>query len=274
VFADRGQVEQVVVNLALNARDAMPHGGRLTIEAANTELDAEYTRTHPDLQPGAYVVLAVSDTGVGMSEEVKAHVFEPFFTTKERGKGTGLGLSTVYGIVRQSGGQVTFYTELGRGTTFRVYLPAASTGRQVEARPVVSGEVRHGQETILVVEDDPAVRSLASRLLQRWGYRVLVAPGGPEALEISRAEAEPIDLLLTDVVMPRMGGREVANQLSMERPGLKVLYMSGYTDNAVLNNGILEKEVAFIQKPFTPGALTEKVRDVLEGDSRTRTASE
>jgi PAS domain S-box-containing protein len=263
VYADRSQVEQVVLNLALNGRDAMPEGGRLTIETANAELDEPYVRQHADVRAGSYVVLAVSDTGTGISAEARAHIFEPFFTTKERGKGTGLGLSTVYGIVKQSGGHVTFYSEPGRGTTFRVYLPAANRAEGVQARRPVAGDECRGHETVLLVEDDPAVRGLASKLLERWGYRVLVAPGGAEAIERSRAEAGPIDLLLTDVVMPRIGGREVADQLVRERPGLKVLFMSGYTENAIVHHGVLDPGVALIQKPFSPAAFGRKVREVL-----------
>jgi PAS domain S-box-containing protein len=264
IYADRGQIEQVVLNLVLNARDAMPAGGRLTIETANAELDGDYVSRHPEARPGPFVMLAVTDTGAGLTPEAREHVFEPFFTTKARGRGTGLGLSTVYGIVRQSGGHVTFSSETGRGTTFRVYLPADRDAVPAASRQPHAGEACHGRETILLAEDDSSVRGLASKLLASWGYRVLVAEGGAEAIELSHAETAPIDLLLTDVVMPRVGGRDVANQLVQERPGLKVLFMSGYTEDAIVHQGVLDSDVELIQKPFSPDALGRKIREVLD----------
>jgi two-component system, cell cycle sensor histidine kinase and response regulator CckA len=272
VSADPGQIEQVIMNLAVNARDAMPKGGVLTIETANVELDRHYAGRHIAVKPGRYILLAVSDTGAGMDAATQARLFEPFFTTKASGKGTGLGLSTVFGIVKQSGGSVEVYSEPGRGTSVKVYLPridqAATIDDAASAR-----EATRGTETILLVEDDEMVRTLVRETLHRAGYKILDAPGPLEAKKMSEQFKPPIQLMITDVVMPKISGRDLAEQLSKRRPEMKVLYMSGYTDNAVLNSGILEKEVSFIQKPFTPAALMEKVRDVLE-DHRTRTATE
>ena len=264
VNADRGQLEQVLLNLAINARDAMPGGGRLTIETTNREVDADYVRTHPDAHEGPHVVLSVVDNGIGMTSEIQAHVFEPFFTTKERGRGTGLGLSTVYGIVRQSGGHVTFASEPGAGTRFDVFLPAISrqSARPRVARP--SPEAQRGTETVLLVEDDTAVRTLTWALLTRWGYSVLQASGGEEALELSRQRSATIHLLLTDVVMPRLGGKDLADLLQAERPGLRVLFMSGYTEDALGSQGVLAPGVHLLQKPFSPDALARKLREVLD----------
>jgi hypothetical protein len=262
VLADRGQIEQVILNLALNARDAMPTGGQLTIETANVELDEEYTTQHAGVVPGRYVMLAVSDTGVGMDEETKMHLFEPFFSTKGPGRGTGLGLPTVYGIVKQSGGNIWVYSEPGQGAAFKIYLP------RVEAAPTAEGPAklaaRGGSETILLVEDAKSVRTVTRRLLEAYGYTVLEASGGADALRVARDHRGPIDLLLTDIVMPGVSGTEVARQLAELRPGVRVLYMSGYTDNAIVHHGVLDPGIAFLQKPFTREGLAHKVREVLE----------
>ncbi len=273
VSADPGQIEQVLMNLVVNARDAMPRGGVLTVETANVELDDNYAGRHVGVKKGPYVLLAVSDNGSGMDEATRARLFEPFFTTKSSGKGTGLGLSTVFGIVRQSGGSVEVYSEPGRGTSVKVYLPRIDQPAPAEnerSEPVVT----RGTETILLVEDDDMVRHLVKETLEREGYRVIDAPGPLEARKLSDQYKSPIQLLITDVVMPKVNGRELADQLLSRRPDMKVLYMSGYTDNAVLNSGILQKDVAFLQKPFTPARLSTKVREVLEGDGRTRGATE
>ncbi len=263
VKADPGQIEQVIVNLAVNARDAMPEGGKLTIETANVELDEEYAKRHIAVQPGRYVMLSMSDTGVGMTPEVRERIFEPFFTTKEKGKGTGLGLSTVYGIVKQSGGNVWVYSEPGQGTTFKIYLPQVDEPLE-ELKEEVVKEVSRGHETILLVEDEDVVRKLAVRVLKRQGYKVLEAPDGGKAFMLCEAYKEPIHLILTDVVMPGMSGRKLVDRLKVIHPEIKVLYMSGYTDNAILHHGILEPGTNFIQKPFTVESLPRKVREVLD----------
>ncbi|HKA02275.1 MAG TPA: ATP-binding protein [Candidatus Solibacter sp.] len=263
VNADPGQIEQVLMNLVVNARDAMPRGGTLTIETGNVNLDENYTRSQVALKPGPYVLIAVSDTGTGMDDNTKAHAFEPFFTTKAPGRGTGLGLSTVFGIVRQSGGAVDIYSAPGKGTSAKVYLPRIDQPEIVES-PQRDKESRKGTETILVAEDDDMVRSLVKETLSRNGYEVLDAAGPLEAQKLAESHRGQIHLLITDVVMPKINGRDLAARVSRKRPNLKVLYMSGYTDGAVVNNGILRKEVAFLQKPFTPAALAEKVREVLE----------
>jgi PAS domain S-box-containing protein len=262
VRADPSQVEQVLLNLAVNARDAMPAGGFLTIETANVELDGEFAQTHPELKmSGEFVVLAVSDSGTGMDEATKARIFEPFFTTKELGKGTGLGLSTVYGIVKQSGGYVWCYSEPGAGTAFKIYLPrVAEEAGTIAPRPA-SLDLR-GSETILLVEDEETLANLARRVLLKHGYRVLTASSGATAREVA-AEQPGIDLLLTDVVMPGMSGRELADELQRRFPDLKVLFMSGYTDDAIVHQGFLDPGLAFLQKPFTPYGLAKKVREVL-----------
>jgi len=262
VRADPSQVEQVLLNLAVNARDAMPAGGSLTIETANVELDGEFAQTHPEVRmSGEFVVLAVSDSGTGMDEATRARIFEPFFTTKELGKGTGLGLSTVYGIVKQSGGYVWCYSEPGAGTVFKIYLPrVAEDASNVAPRPATA-DLR-GSETILLVEDEETLANLARRVLLKQGYRVLTASSGAAAREVA-AEHPGIDLLLTDVVMPGMSGRDLADELQRRFPGLKVLFMSGYTDDAIVHQGFLDPGLAFLQKPFTPDGLARKVREVL-----------
>jgi CheY-like chemotaxis protein len=262
---DPHQFEQVLLNLALNSRDAMPCGGSLAVETGNVKLEPLYCRTHPGIEPGDYVMLAVTDTGLGMDAETKSHVFEPFFTTKEVGKGTGLGLSTVFGIVKQSGGGVLAYSEPGQGTTFKVYVPASSKGGpQAQASPQ-EGETQRGTETILVVEDETAVRELIVRILAQAGYRVAHADsvrGVDTALE--DAGGTP-DLLLTDLVLPGgANGREVAEMLLERQPGLRVLYMSGYTRDSVVHDGRLDEGIEFLEKPFAPGTLLRKVRAVLD----------
>jgi signal transduction histidine kinase/ActR/RegA family two-component response regulator len=268
IKADAGQVEQVIMNLAVNARDAMPDGGRLTIETCNVELDAEYVRHHATVATGSYVMLAVSDNGCGMSDEVKAHLFEPFYTTKERGKGTGLGLATVYGIVKKSGGHVWAYSELGVGTTFKAYFPRVTDQVAAGGKRPPMRELPTGTETILLVEDEDAVRRLTREVLGRQGYRVLDAGNGAEALAMWRATAEPVHLLVTDLIMPEMNGRDLVSELSLKHPALKVLYISGYTDRAIVLNGTLAPNAAFLQKPFTPEALTRAVRQVLDGETK------
>ncbi|MHC5034561.1 MAG: ATP-binding protein, partial [Planctomycetota bacterium] len=261
---DPAQFEQVVVNLAVNARDAMPEGGRLTIATANVVLDEEFVAEHVEMEPGEYVLLSVSDTGMGMSSEVKAHLFEPFFTTKRLGEGTGLGLATVHGIVKQSGGHIWVESEEGRGTIFTIYLPRTHDAKSALAYSKVEADVPSGSETILLVEDDPQVRELAHRVLQEQGYTVLEASNGEEALELLTSHTGPIDLLLTDVVMPGMSGKALADQLLRTQPDLRAIFMSGYTDEAIAHHGVLDPDVAFLQKPFSPTILARKVRDVLD----------
>jgi two-component system cell cycle sensor histidine kinase/response regulator CckA len=265
VEADAGQVEQILMNLAVNARDAMPTGGKLITETQNVELSEDFAgRYGYEVQPGRYVLLSVSDTGTGMSPEIRERIFEPFFTTK-KGQGTGMGLSTVYGIVKQSGGYIWVYSEEGRGTSFKIYLPRVD----IEAERPVHGpapEAPRRSATILLVEDEVAVRATARRMLERMGHTVLEASNGEEALRVHREHSEAIDILLTDVVMPIMGGRELAERLREERPDLRVLYTSGYTDEAVVRHGIVEGSAAFLQKPYQPAALAEKVADVLGGE--------
>ena len=264
VKADPGQIEQVILNLAVNARDAMPQGGKLTIETANVELDEDYARAHVVVGPGDYVMLAVSDSGCGMDAETQAHLFEPFFTTKEKGKGTGLGLATVYGIVKQSGGNIWVYSELGQGTTFKVYLPRVWEAAKTIAPGTPVDDAASDVETILLVEDEKAVRELAAWTLERNGYTVLAAGDAAEATQLAQRHERRIHLLLTDVEMPEVSGPQLAQRLASLRPGIKVLYMSGYTDDAVVHHGVLEPGVAFLQKPFTAADLARKVRQALE----------
>jgi PAS domain S-box-containing protein len=268
VKTDPGWMEQVIINLAVNARDAMPSGGKLIIETTNVELDESYAHSHVAMKPGRYVKLCVGDTGIGMSPEVREHLFEPFFTTKEKGKGTGLGLSTVYGIVMQSGGNIWVYSEPDLGTTFKIYLPRVDESFEEMREKVTREELPCGGETILVVEDEEDVRRLAVRVLERQGYTVLETSCGDDALVLSKERKEPIHMILTDVVMPRMSGRQLADQLLPLHPKMKVLYMSGYTDNAIVHHGVLEEGINYIQKPFTIDGLARKVREVLEKDSR------
>ncbi len=267
VRADAGQIEQVIMNLAVNARDAMPSGGKLTIETSNVTLDEDYARFHAPLRPGDYVMVAVSDTGAGMDAETQSHIFEPFFTTKGT-KGTGLGLSTVYGIIKQSGGYIWVYSEMGRGTTFKIYLPrVASTGEAAVAQlagPVEFRKVEPGTETILLVEDEANLRYLARQYLEKQGYKVIEAADGAVAMQIAVAHEKTIHLLLTDVIMPGMNGRELAQRISEIRPNVKILYMSGYTENVIGHNGMLDAGVRLLQKPFNLRDLKSRVREVLD----------
>ena len=264
IEADPGELEQVIMNLAINARDAMPTGGKLTIETANVELDEDYASHHFDVEPGPYVLLAVSDTGVGMEAETMRHIFEPFFTTKEEGKGTGLGLATVFGIVKQSGGDIHVYSEPSRGTTFKIYLSRTQAPVDRIEPVVVSTKPPRGSETILLVEDEELVRSLERKVLEASGYTVLEAHNVSHALELAQSHHGIIDLLLTDVVMPQLSGRELAERLTVRRPEMKILYASGYAADAITRHGVLEPGIAFLPKPLTPTSLARKVREVLD----------
>ena len=268
VRADPGQIEQVLMNLVVNARDAMPKGGKLTIETRNVDLDEEYAARHVAVKPGRYVQFAVSDTGCGMDAATQTRIFEPFFTTKEKGKGTGLGLSTVYGIVKQSGGNIWVYSEPGRGTTFKIYLPRdlSSSKRVTGSRLAAVPTPSTGTETIVVAEDEEAMRNIAKRILGEAGYTVLTAATASDALLTCEAHQGKVHLLLTDVVMPQMSGRVLAERLVLARPGIKVIYMSGYADDAILHHGTLAPGTHFIGKPFSAADLTKKVREVLDSD--------
>jgi two-component system cell cycle sensor histidine kinase/response regulator CckA len=274
IRADSSQMDQVVINLAVNARDAMPGGGELIIETSNVVLDEAYTSLQVDAKPGDHVLLSISDTGIGMDEDVKVHLFEPFFTTKSQGEGTGLGLATVFGIVKHGGGHIQVTSEVDQGTAFNIYLPRVQSPapgelrrdprRDLHALPMERG----GTETVLVVEDERAVRDQAVLVLDSYGYHVLDAAGGEEALELSRSHEGPIDLLLTDVIMPGMNGRDLADLLQPERPETRVLYMSGYTGDVIANHGVLAGTASFLPKPFTLEDLLRKVRQVLDKGKR------
>jgi len=264
VKADPGQLEQVLMNLAVNSRDAMPQGGKLTLETSNVDLSEGYAAEHYPAQPGSYVMIAVTDTGTGMSEETQAHMFEPFFTTKEKGKGTGLGLATVYGIIKQSGGFIWVYSELEHGTTFKIYLPRVQESVDVAKAAAARPRAARGSETVLLAEDEAPVRAVARQVLERHGYTVLEAPSAEAALDIAVRYSGAIHLLLTDVIMPGLSGRELATRLADLRPEARVIFMSGYTDDAVTRHGVLEPGLAYLQKPFTPDALGQKVREVLD----------
>ncbi len=265
VKADSGHIGQLLMNLVVNSRDAMPNGGKLTIATNNAALDENFAHTHPGVIPGDYVMLSVSDTGTGMTDEVKAHLFEPFFTTKPKGKGTGLGLATCRTVVLQSGGHIGVESVLGLGTTFRIYLPRVEQALEVVARPVKSGPLQRGTETLMVVEDDPSLRQLARRVLEAEGYEVLAASNGQDALRAARHhKGSPIRLVVTDVIMPQMGGKVMAEWLKTTNPSLKILFTSGYTDDSFTQNGVLEPGVEFLPKPYTPTTLIWKVREMLD----------
>jgi CheY-like chemotaxis protein len=263
VVGDPAQLEQVLMNLVVNARDAMPDGGTLTIETSEAILDESYTRIHQGVRPGPHVVLSVSDTGKGIPPDVKEKIFEPFFTTKQKGQGTGLGLATVYGIVRQHNGHIFVYSEVDKGSVFKIYLPA-STERPEEEKLASSEAMPKGAETILVVDDDPSIVDIITQVLEPLGYHIRSAWDPREALELAKASSETIDLLLTDVIMPNLNGRQLAESLLKSRPGLRVIFMSGYTDNIMEHHGILRKGAMFVQKPIGPRRLAQVVRQVLD----------
>ncbi len=267
---DPSQLEQVILNLAVNARDAMPGGGKLTLETGNVVLDAEYCSTRPEVSPGEFAMLAVTDTGTGLSDSAKSHLFEPFFTTKERGKGTGLGLATVYGIVKQANGHIGVYSEPGRGTTFKVYLPRTQARIETQCSPDALDSAVGGNETILLAEDEPLVRSLTTETLRSLGYSVLEAANGADAIRVSAEHDGEIQLLITDVVMPQMSGKKLAEALAKTRPRMAVLFISGYTENAIVHHGVLDAHVQFLPKPFTHTALARKVRDLLDAQGGSR----
>ena len=263
VRADVGQFEQVVMNMVVNARDAMPDGGKLTIETSNVSLQTQ----QPDLKPGPHVLMAISDTGIGMTPETQSHIFEPFFTTKESGKGTGLGLATAYGIVKQSNGGIRVYSEPGQGTTFRIYLPRVDQPLEAAAAEPITVHSMNGTETVLVVEDDPEVRKLICEILRGRGYRVLETRTGDEAVQVAQSHQGPVQLVLTDVILPEISGPDIVKGVKQYKPGIRALYISGYTDEAVLRHGMLEKGVTFLSKPFMPEMLVRKVREVLDASS-------
>jgi signal transduction histidine kinase len=265
VKADAGQIEQVIMNIAINAHDAMPNGGKLTLETANVSFELESLGRCVELKAGDYVMLAISDTGTGMTEPVMARVFDPFFSTKGAGQGTGLGLATSYGIIKQSGGHISVYSEPGRGTTFKIYLPPVEPENEAAVPPLHPPHLPSGTETILLVEDDPALREMAATLLRRLGYTVFTAANGIEALSLKQQRgAGHIDLLFTDVVMPHMSGKELADRMRALYPPTRILYTSAYTENAIVHQGVLDRGVSLLQKPFTPSALAHKVRELLD----------
>jgi CheY-like chemotaxis protein len=266
ISADPGQIEQVMMNLAVNARDAMPEGGGLTIETADVDLDDVFVAQHRGARAGKHVLIAVSDTGSGMDEETRTHLFEPFFTTKPFGKGTGLGLATVYGVVKQSRGSIWVYSEPGKGSTFKIYLPFAK-GTAEPPPPPVDQQALRGTETVLVVEDKVEVRGVIEKTLRRHGYTVIAAAGSAEAIAAAQAHEGPIHAMLTDVILPGASGREIARQVVATRPSLRVLYMSGYTDEVIAHHGMLEAGLAFVQKPFTGDLLARRIREVLAANS-------
>ncbi len=270
VKADPGQISQIIMNLAVNARDAMPHGGKLSIETANLHLDEEYVRHHLGAKPGSYIMLALVDTGTGMDAATQQQIFEPFFTTKGIGSGTGLGLATVYGIVKQSGGYITVESEIGLGSTFKIYLPQVEVNKEGESASSESatGKMPKGTGKVLLVEDEQLVRTLVREILEMCGYEVLAARDGAEAISICEMVACEIDLLVTDLVMPQISGRELAEHLCKSRPEMRVLYMSGYTDDAIVRHGLSDGSASFIQKPFTPETLAHKVREVLDSPQK------
>ena len=262
--ADPGQLEQILMNLALNARDAMPEGGTLTIETKNTALDEAYAEGHAEVTAGEYVLLAISDSGTGIDAKTQARMFEPFFTTKPVGKGTGLGLSTVYGIVRQSGGHIWVYSEEGRGTTFKVYFPRTSTPASPRVEPAPSAPVAPANQTVLLVEDEEAVRQAAVRVLRHLGYHVLAAATAEEARSFAAHHAGPIHVMLTDVVMPKVSGPALATELAEVRPQMKVVFMSGYTGNSMSHEAGIQEGALFLDKPFSPATLSAKLREALD----------
>jgi CheY-like chemotaxis protein len=268
VKADPGQLEQVLMNLAVNARDAMPGGGRLAIETANCSLGSDFVSAHPMVKPGEYVQITVTDTGCGMDKETLARIFEPFFTTKPPGKGTGLGLSMAYGIVKQSGGHIFCESRVGKGSTFALYFPRVFEQPVSLGGPVRGSEPQRGNGTILLVEDEPGVRGFVQSVLVRSGYEVLAAADGQEALKIVSQREHPVDLLLTDVVMPRMGGTELAGKLREVWPSVRILYMSGYAEAVIVRDGVLDPTVKFLRKPFSPRELLEKIREMMSGPAR------
>ena len=265
VEADPGQIEQILMNLIVNAKDAMPHGGEIIIETALVRLDELYTDKHVEVKPGQYVLLSVSDTGEGMDEEVMSKIFDPFFTTKGQGKGTGLGLATVYGIVKQHDGYIYVYSEKNKGTTFKIYLPASNKTAEDTESKSVTGALQQGNETILIVDDNPSIRQLIIETLKPLGYQCLQAASGKEAIDVVRKYDGEVHLLLTDVVMPYMNGRELAEKIRKERPDIKIIFMSGYTENIIAHHGVLEQGINYISKPITPIALTQKIKIVLHG---------